>query len=67
MKIAKSNRTKLQTSQSNTCSSDVIKNKYQSSIDYIKLAIDSLGEIASDDPIAKDAIANLSVVLLDLK
>lgn len=44
-----------------------VKSKYQDTIDYIKAAIDSLGNIAQDDDLAKDAIANLSVVLLDLK
>lgn len=44
-----------------------VKGKYQDTIDYIKAAIDSLGNIAQDDDLAKDAIANLSVVLLDLK
>lgn len=41
--------------------------KYQSAIDSISCAIESLAEIAKDDPIAKDSIANLGVVLLDLK
>lgn len=34
---------------------------------YIKSAIDELGKIAKDDVLAKEAIANLAVVLLDLK
>lgn len=66
MKIAKCRSKNLQSSSSKVCATNE-KGKYQSSIDYIKLAIDSLGEVASDDPIAKEAIANLSVVLLDLK
>ena len=42
--------------------------QYQCAIDNIMNAIDCLGELAqSDDQIARDAIANLSVVLLDLK
>lgn len=41
--------------------------KYQCAIDSIGCAIESLAEIAKDDPIAKDSIANLGVVLLDLK
>lgn len=40
---------------------------YQKAIDCIYEAIQSLGEIASSDLIARDAIANLSVVLFDLK
>ena len=41
--------------------------KYQCAIDSISCAIESLAEIAKDDPIAKDSIANLGVVMLDLK
>lgn len=41
--------------------------KYQCAIDFISNAIESLAEIAKDDPIAKDSIANLGVVLFDLK
>ena len=33
----------------------------------IRSAIDALGEIAKDDKLARDCIANLSVVLLDMK
>lgn len=41
--------------------------KYQSAIDLISGAIESLAQIANDDQIAKDSIANLGVVLFDLK
>ena len=41
--------------------------KYQPAIDLISSAIESLAEIAQGDQIAKDSIANLGVVLLDLK
>lgn len=41
--------------------------RYQCAIDLISGAIESLAEIAKDDQIAKDSIANLGVVLLDLK
>ena len=41
--------------------------KYQSAIDLISSAIESLAEIAKDDQVAKDSIANLGVVMLDLK
>lgn len=37
-------------------------------IEYIKCAIDSLGQEALDgDPVVKEAIANLGVVMFDLK
>ncbi len=41
-------------------------NKYASAIGHIRSAIDALGEIAKDDELAKESIANLSVILLDL-
>ena len=41
--------------------------KYSESIEYIKNAIQALANIAKDDEMAKDAIANLSVILFDLK
>ena len=41
--------------------------KYQCAIDLISSAIECLAEVAKDDPIAKDSIANLGVVMLDLK
>lgn len=41
--------------------------KYDVAIASIKTAIESLATIAREDPIAKDSIANLGVVLLDLK
>lgn len=41
--------------------------KYQAAVDLISAAIESLAEIAKDDQIAKDSIANLGVVMLDLK
>ena len=41
--------------------------KYQCAIDLISAAIESLAEVARDDEIAKDSIANLGVVMLDLK
>lgn len=47
--------------------SSVAKCKYDEAIDYIHSAINSLGACAKDDEIAKESIANLSVVLLDLK
>lgn len=41
--------------------------KYQAALDLISAAIESLAEVAKDDEIAKDSIANLGVVMLDLK
>lgn len=41
--------------------------KYCNAIDLISAAIEALAEVAKDDPIAKDSIANLGVVMLDLK
>ena len=40
--------------------------KYGEAVDHIKAAIESLGVIAADDDLARDSIANLSVVLFDL-
>lgn len=40
--------------------------KYADGIKHIRAAIESLGGIAHEDPIARESIANLSVVLLDL-
>ena len=41
--------------------------KYDKAINLIQCAIESLAEIAKGDEVAKDSIANLGVVLLDLK
>lgn len=51
-------------SSSDTC---VMDGKYSASVCCIKSAIDELCAVAENDEIAKEAIANLSVVLLDLK
>lgn len=40
---------------------------YQKAIDSIMCAIESLSAVAKDDALARDSIANLSVVLFDLK
>lgn len=45
----------------------VNQNTYADGIKYIKMAIDSLATVAKDDQLAKDSIANLSVVLFDLQ
>lgn len=65
MKISKTK--KACSATQNTEGVTEVKNKYQDSIDYIKAAIDNLGTMAEEDSTARDAIANLSVVLLDLK
>lgn len=44
----------------------MVVSPYQPAVDKIMDAIDYLGTIA-DQPLAKEAIANLSVVLFDLK
>lgn len=41
--------------------------KYDAALELISAAIESLAEIAKDDIVAKDSIANLGVVMLDLK
>lgn len=41
--------------------------KYECAINLISEAIECLAEIAKDDQVAKDSIANLGVVMLDLK
>lgn len=60
----------LDTCAGNQCNStltQVCDCKYQCAIDLILAAIESLAESAKDDPLAKDSIANLGVVMLDLK
>ena len=41
--------------------------KYNDAICSIQVAIESLAAVAQSDQIAKESIANLSVVLMDLK
>lgn len=44
------------------------KTNYDEAIDYIKCAISALGKSAkASDSVARESIANLSVVLMDLK
>lgn len=64
MKIAKKGSTVNQSS--NTAVKCAEDSKYAQSKKYIKSAIDALGEVAKDDVLAREAIANLSVVLFDL-
>lgn len=42
------------------------KDMYSVSLKHIRQAIDALGEISKDNKVAKDAIANLSVVYMEL-
>lgn len=41
--------------------------KYDAAIELISAAIEALSVVAKDDVIAKDSIANLGVVMLDLR
>lgn len=45
----------------------VVDEPYSATCGFIMNAIDSLSELAETDQVARDAIANLSVVLFDLK
>lgn len=65
MKIAKKHDATTGSIQSSVVSS-ATESKYAQSKKYIKSAIESLGSIAKDDVLAREAIANLSVVLFDL-
>lgn len=40
---------------------------YAASSEYIRKAIDTLAEFAGDEDCAQEAIANLSVILMDLQ
>lgn len=42
------------------------KSDYCKAQEHIRCAIDELGKTAKDDVVAKESIANLSVVLMDL-
>lgn len=52
------------------CNDDVIPNitesNYAETLEYIRSAIDSLTDKAKTDEVAKNAIADLSVVLFEL-
>ena len=60
MKISKKHKSSKSTTP-------VTSSKYQEGTDYIKSAITSLGQVAKDDILAKEAIANLSVILFELQ
>lgn len=63
MRISKSNPANkpIQSSETTKPDSRVIASQ------HIKSAIDVLGATAKSDPVARESIANLSVVLLDLQ
>ncbi len=64
MKISKRSAIKA---SDDACCEAVVISPYQKAIDSICCAIDALGEIAKNDNVARESIANLSVVLFDLK
>ena len=53
--------------ESNGLPTDGTVCKYEDAIRSIQVAIESLAAQAKEDAIAKESIANLSVVLMDLK
>lgn len=65
MKVTKNNR-KPDTAKPQTSASDN-SGKYDECIQFIRSAIDCLGVNAKNDDKAKEAIANLSVILFDLQ
>lgn len=69
MRIVKSNANDMKSRVATRKKSDVRASKNRDeAIDYIMSAISVLGNSAIDgDEIAKDAIANLGVIVLDLK
>lgn len=44
-----------------------VASPYDNAKDFIQSAINSLASVAANDPIAKESIANLAVVLFDLQ
>lgn len=56
----------IKKSTSINASKQPTKSDYSDAQKHIKCAIDALGKKAKDDVLAKESIANLSVVLLDL-
>lgn len=58
---------RIQKNNSKSVNSSSQSNKYDKALSHIKAAIDELGKDAKTDIIAKENIANLSVVLFDLK
>lgn len=75
MKIKKQPKATVKASENVTTQSDFSAvetvldgyNAYEDAKCYIQNAIKELSTIANDDPVAKDSIANLAVVILDLE
>lgn len=70
MKISRKGVVNSATNTSNIGAKPVVtdvEKKYDEPVEHIKAAIDILGKSAKTDILAKEAIANLSVVLLELK
>lgn len=68
MKISKINKENKPVSTSTvTSATKCADSRYQDPVDKIYAAIQSLGKMANDDVLAREAIADLSVVMLDLK
>lgn len=65
MKISKKNDNTKRSTQPAVVNS-ATDSKYAQSKKYIRSAIEALGSVAKDDVLAREAIANLSVVLFDL-
>lgn len=63
MKITK----KVTAASTNASVANTYKSEYIECSNHIRGAIEALSTIAANDNIAKDAIADLSVVLLDLQ
>ena len=61
-------RVRKLSNNANKAANDVIYNNtnHEAACKYIRAAIDTLGKDAHTDIVAKESIANLSVVLLDL-
>lgn len=57
----------VKASQSAKHTENVSASVYAECENYIRSAINSLGTVAKDDVKAREAIANLSVVLFDIK
>lgn len=67
MKIAKKAVNASVDANTTVTATENVSGKYDECIDYIRSAISSLGPAAKDDVMAREAIANLSVILFDLQ
>ena len=57
---------RIKKSKSGQANTQVTSANYSEARKHIKCAIDALGKDAKDNVVAKESIANLSVVLFDL-